>query len=94
MKKINLRGLQEKLSAKELKNVLGGSEGEIQYGSDCCMLTCIGGYEINMCNPCSYAYILCYGGVESTITVQCPFDPITLKNCHDKFFIQFLVRIN
>ena len=25
MKKINLRGLQERLSAKELKNVLGGS---------------------------------------------------------------------
>ena len=25
MKKINLRGLQEKLSPKELKNVLGGS---------------------------------------------------------------------
>ena len=25
MKKINLRGLSEKLSAKELKNVLGGS---------------------------------------------------------------------
>ena len=25
MKKINLRGLQEKLSSKELKNVLGGS---------------------------------------------------------------------
>ena len=25
MKKINLRGLQEKLSAKELKNVMGGS---------------------------------------------------------------------
>ena len=27
MKKINLRGLQEKLSSKELKNVLGGSDG-------------------------------------------------------------------
>ena len=27
MKKINLRGLSEKLSVKELKNVLGGSGG-------------------------------------------------------------------
>ena len=27
MKKINLRGLQEKLSSNELKNVLGGSVG-------------------------------------------------------------------
>ena len=26
MKKINLRGLQEKLSASELKNILGGSD--------------------------------------------------------------------
>ena len=29
MKKINLRGLQEKLSPKELKNILGGSGATI-----------------------------------------------------------------
>ena len=32
MKRINLRGLQEKLSAKELKNVLGGSAGSFCKG--------------------------------------------------------------
>lgn len=31
MKRINLRGLTEVLSEKELKNVLGGSEGESGY---------------------------------------------------------------
>ena len=34
MKRINLRGLQEKLSAKELKNVLGGSYPGYETG--CC----------------------------------------------------------
>jgi len=37
MKKINLRGLQKKLNAKELRNVLGGSGGCI--GCDSCSST-------------------------------------------------------
>ena len=36
MKKINLRGLSEKLSAKELKNVLGGSW---DHANDVCVAT-------------------------------------------------------
>ena len=49
MKKINLRGLSEKLSARELKNVLGGSE----YGG--CLPnqnptgTCCVDYALTMC---------------------------------------------
>ena len=36
MKKINLRGLQEKLSTKELRNVMGGSvDGSIQVNHRC-----------------------------------------------------------
>ena len=40
LKKINLRGLSEILSEKELKNVMGGSSGGQCYGEDLCVITC------------------------------------------------------
>ena len=47
MKKLNLRGISEILSEKELKNVMGGSSG---YGwcyspEDICTVTCSDGYS-------------------------------------------------
>ena len=44
MKKINLRGLQEKLSSKELKNVLGGSAGDDEIR--CAKIVCSDDPEI------------------------------------------------
>ena len=51
MKKINLRGLQEKLSAKELKNVLGGSSGEGEAGCECYVKSSGEGCEKTCCAP-------------------------------------------
>ena len=47
MKKINLKGISEVLSEKELKNVMGGS-----YGSNTCSYN----------NPCSSSSDWCVNG--------------------------------
>ena len=44
LKKINLRGISDILSEKELKNVLGGSGGVTQT-EYCCSLVCIGSWN-------------------------------------------------
>ena len=54
-KTINLRGLQAKLSAKELKNVLGGSGGN-QKGVCCKTVSALGtdqcfhSFDVDSCN--------------------------------------------
>ena len=50
MKKINLRGLSEILSVKELKSTIGGSE----TGGNCC-IKCSNGALANLGpKPCNY----------------------------------------
>jgi len=56
MKKINLRGLNEVLSEKELKNVMGGSGGNSGY---CYKIECTGVDET--CNNTHDACIAIFG---------------------------------
>ena len=59
MKKINLRGLQEKLSSNELKNVLGGSGGDDIPTDAFCYAYC--------CSDTGWYEIKCYFGFDSCI---------------------------
>ena len=56
MKKINLKGISEILSEKELKNVMGGSG----TGPDCCNDSCSS--DKDCCSQCKHCVSVAGGG--------------------------------
>ena len=60
-KKINLSELENVLSPKEMKNVLGGSGICDQYGSGLCWVIC-GNGDKACASSCGYAEQRCGGG--------------------------------
>ena len=70
MKKINLKGLNEVLSDKELKSVIGSSG---QYGpGSCCCVTCYNENPPGILSSCSGAYEFCGGAVAQADNCYCP----------------------
>jgi len=70
MKKINLKGLNEVLSDKELKSVIGSS-GQSSSG-DCCCVTCYNDNPSGIIRSCNDAYTFCGGAVEHADNCNCP----------------------
>jgi hypothetical protein len=58
-KTISLRGISEILNEKELKSVVGGSNGP----GGCCIVTCNDGAVSPQMWPCN-AYLYCWGNIK------------------------------
>lgn len=61
MKKINLKGISDILSEKELKNVMGGSG----YGSKDCFMHCYDGTVISVSKCSDRTPCVSHGGVQN-----------------------------
>ena len=63
MKKINLKGISEILTEKEMKNVVGGSGGNAYGDSDCNSMklgsSCVKGGYNGCCSAAPFAGYIC-----------------------------------